>query len=86
VAGEKMGVAKAAGQLSSPDRATRIAAWDAIQQAWRGQEEGAAAILNALAGWRLELNKRRGGRANQEVTQRSLNVASMFPECGLKMA
>jgi len=67
VDGEKMGVAKAAGMLSNPDRSKRLAAWKAIQAAWRGQEEAAAGILNALAGWRLELNRRRGAKAGREV-------------------
>ena len=34
-------------------------AWQAIQDAWRGAEEPAAAVLNAISGWRLSMNKRR---------------------------
>eukprot|EP00854_Cymbomonas_tetramitiformis_P000681 gene681-1136_t len=67
VAGEQMGIAKAAGLLSNADAGRRRAAWEGIQAAWRTQEEAAAGILNALAGWRLELNKRRAAKAGREV-------------------
>ena len=67
VDGEAMGVAKAAGLLSSSQREQRRAAWDAIRAAWRGHEEAAAASLNAQAGWRLELAARRGRAAGRQV-------------------
>lgn len=56
---EKMGIAKTAGLLQHADRAVRKCAWKAINTAWESQEEACAAVLNALAGWRLETYKRR---------------------------
>lgn len=41
--GAKMGVAKAAGLLSSADRSERRAAWDGIQAAWKVHEEAVRA-------------------------------------------
>jgi oligoendopeptidase F len=46
-------------RLASADEPTRRQAWEAIERGWQGQSEAAAAILNALAGWRLTLAERR---------------------------
>ncbi len=54
-----MGLAQANGYLRSSDENERKAAWLAIEAAWQGQKEPCAAILNALAGWRLEVARRR---------------------------
>jgi len=48
-----MGIAEAASLLRSPDRPRREAAWRAVNGAYAGHEETLAAILDALAGWRL---------------------------------
>lgn len=56
---ETIGLAQASGYLRSSDEQTRKAAWNAINQAWDEQREPCAAILNALAGWRLEVVRRR---------------------------
>lgn len=56
---KEFGLAQASGYLRSADEAERKAAWEAITSAWREQREPCAAILNALAGWRLELAKKR---------------------------
>ncbi len=34
-------------------------AWRGINAAWRTHEESCAAAINAIAGWRLELNRKR---------------------------
>jgi oligoendopeptidase F len=57
VDGEIMGLARAANLLSSSDAQERQEAWDAIQTGWKVHEESAAAIVNALNGWRWEENK-----------------------------
>ena len=57
--GEEMGLAQAAALMSGRDPATRQAAWRAINKAWEQHEETCAASLNAIAGWRLELARRR---------------------------
>ena len=60
IAGREMGLAEASNLLSSPDRALRKEAFDAISAGWEGEQETVAAILNALNGWRLELSRQRG--------------------------
>ncbi|MGY3890048.1 M3 family oligoendopeptidase [Aeromonas mytilicola] len=60
VAGQERGLAEASNLLSSPDRAQRKVAFDAISAGWEGEQETVAAILNALNGWRLELSRQRG--------------------------
>jgi oligoendopeptidase F len=50
-----LGLAEAAALMSSADDAVRRAAWQGINEGWRAHEESCAAILNALAGGRLEM-------------------------------
>ncbi len=50
----EMGLASTAGLLRSPSESRRRAAWHAIQTAWKPHETSVAAILNGLAGWRIE--------------------------------
>ncbi|MEO0867003.1 MAG: M3 family oligoendopeptidase [Cyanobacteria bacterium J06642_11] len=59
VNGELMGLAKAANLQSDPQRETRLAAWQGIRNAWIGHQDTAAAILNAINGWRLEETQKR---------------------------
>ncbi|MEM9161520.1 MAG: peptidase family M3, partial [Cyanobacteria bacterium P01_F01_bin.4] len=59
IQGETMGLAKAANLLSDPQRETRLAAWHGVRNAWVGHQETAAAILNAINGWRLEETQKR---------------------------
>ncbi|MEM9486639.1 MAG: M3 family oligoendopeptidase [Cyanobacteria bacterium P01_F01_bin.116] len=59
VQGETMGLAKAANLLSSPQRETRLAAWQGVRNAWSAHQETAATILNSINGWRLEETKKR---------------------------
>ncbi len=54
-----VGLAEAQALTKVSDMATRRAAWLSIQKAWSLHQESAAAILNSLAGWRLELAKKR---------------------------
>jgi oligoendopeptidase F len=54
---------QAAALLSGADREKRIAAWEGLQSAWAAHCESVAAILNALAGWRLELVRKRDAAA-----------------------
>lgn len=56
---EEVGLAQASSMTKNVDPATRKAAWQGIQKAWKTHEESAAAILNSLAGWRLEMCKKR---------------------------
>ena len=59
-----MGLAEASGLMQKPDDALRENAWRAINGAWEEHAESCAAAINAIAGWRLEMCRRRsrGGR------------------------
>ena len=59
IQGETVGLAKAANLLGDPQRETRLAAWQGMRQAWSEHQETAAAILNAINGWRLEETQKR---------------------------
>jgi oligoendopeptidase F len=56
---QTMGIAQAAGLLQQPDDRTRRSAWQGINDAWEAHEESCAAAINAIAGWRLELCRKR---------------------------
>ncbi|MGZ3805099.1 MAG: M3 family oligoendopeptidase [Pseudobdellovibrionaceae bacterium] len=56
---ETIGLAQAQAMAFQKDPGTRKVAWHAVQDAWMEHKETSAAILNALAGWRHEVNKRR---------------------------
>ena len=55
----QVGLAEAAGLSQDPREAVRETAHRAITNAWCVHEESASAILNSLAGWRLEEYRRR---------------------------
>ncbi|ESA34734.1 peptidase m3 [Leptolyngbya sp. Heron Island J] len=71
VNGETIGLAKAANLLGSPQRETRMAAWQAIRNAWIGHQETAATILNAINGWRLEETQKRATVRELHYLERS---------------
>ena len=54
-----MGLAQASGLMLSPNDALRENAWRAINAAWDEHGESCAAAINAIAGWRLEMCRRR---------------------------
>ncbi len=56
---QTMGIAQAAGLMQRPDDTVRRGAWAAINDAWNEHEETCAAAVNAIAGWRLELCRKR---------------------------
>lgn len=55
----RLGLAQAAALLQQPDEEIRRNAWRGINDAWERQEEVCAAALNAIAGWRLEVCRKR---------------------------
>ena len=59
-----IGLAEASGFMRSPDEELREDAWYAINSAWQEHATTCAAAINAVAGWRLEMCRRRscGGR------------------------
>lgn len=54
-----MGLAEASSLTQKSDVDLRRAAWRGINAAWETQAESCAAAINAIAGWRLEMCKRR---------------------------
>lgn len=58
-----VGLAEALGMTKSPDSETRRLAWKSIQKSWGEQQENSAAILNALADFRLSVVQRRNQQA-----------------------
>ena len=58
----ELGLAQAAAFIRDGNEPKRRAAWRAIQNGWKSQETAAAAILNGLAGWRLEINSLRSAK------------------------
>lgn len=54
------GIAEAAGLMLGPDEHLREAAWRAINATWDEHVESCAAAVNAIAGWRLSMCRRRG--------------------------
>lgn len=57
------GLASASNFLRESDAEKREQAWLGINQAWEEHQESAAAILNSINGWRLEMNKARSKKA-----------------------
>ncbi len=56
---QSIGLATAAGLLKSSDAKVRENAWKNTNNAWTLQEESCSSVINALAGWRLEIYKKR---------------------------
>ena len=61
------GIAEAAGLMQRPDDRLRENAWRAINAAWDNHAESCAAAINAIAGWRLEMCRKRSVRAGTTV-------------------
>jgi oligoendopeptidase F len=74
---ETLGLAKASGLVRGDDEKARKAAWQAINHAWKEQKESAAGILNALAGWRIELAKKRSLKVKQDFLSQPIRMAKI---------
>ena len=61
------GIAEAAGLMQKPDDKVRENAWRAINAAWDEHAESCAAAINAIAGWRLEMCRKRSAPAGATV-------------------
>ncbi len=72
-----MGLAAAAGLMMKPDDALRRNAWQAINAAWTQNEESCAAALNAIAGWRLEMARKRSHRKTVHFLDAPLHASSI---------
>lgn len=56
---QRLGLAAAAALMQQPDDGLRQQAWRGINAAWEQYEVACAAALNAIAGWRLEMTRKR---------------------------
>jgi oligoendopeptidase F len=89
---QQMGIAQAAGLMQKPDDSVRRNAWSAINTAWEQQEESCAAGINSIAGWRLEMCRKRSdqhpvhyldapvhmNRISRATLERVLDAAATF--------
>lgn len=69
---EEIGLAQAAGMTRSRSEQERKISWQGVQQAWKENEESVASILNSLAGWRLEVCKKRSHTKPNDFMHRPL--------------
>lgn len=77
---EVVGLAQAQAMTKLPQEDQRRGAWLGIQEAWSHNQEAASAILNALAGWRLELAKKRSLRRKIDFLEEPLNSSRLGRE------
>ena len=77
---ETMGVAQAAGLLQKPDDGLRQRAWRAINTAWDAQGETCAAAINAIAGWRLEMCRKRSQGRTVHFLDAPRHMNRILPE------
>lgn len=61
---QELGLAEASSHLYGSDAKLRKSAWQGIQAAWRNQQDTAASIVNSIAGWRLEVARKRSHSRN----------------------
>jgi oligoendopeptidase F len=76
---QSMGIARAGGFLDSPKPHYRETAYRAINAAWESQTEPCAAILNALAGWRVDLCARRSFNVPMAFLDSPLHTSRILP-------
>jgi oligoendopeptidase F len=77
---EIVGLAQAQALVKQGDATRRRAAWRGIQKAWRVHQEAAAAVINGLAGWRLEMVKRRSHIRATDFLEEPLMAARIEKE------
>lgn len=70
---ETVGIAQAQVMRADVDEDRRKAAWMAVEEYWKNNEEPAAAILNSLAGWRISLNTKRSSKKQQHFLDPALH-------------
>lgn len=77
---ETVGLAEATGVLRESSEPRRRSAWYGIQAAWKTHEESCAAILNGLAGWRLEEYQRRARGQKSDFLAKPIHRARIKRE------
>lgn len=74
---ETVGVARLLSLLGEPAEEMRRQAWEGLNQVFTTHQESCAAILNALAGWRLEICQRRSHRVELNFLDTPLHANRM---------
>ncbi|MBW3694929.1 M3 family oligoendopeptidase [Vibrio sp. T187] len=77
---EELGFSQAASLLYGSDFDKQEPAWRAIQAAMKTHQESFAAILNAIAGWRLTENQKRSTLKDVHFLEPSLHGSRIVPE------
>ena len=73
----RVGLSEAGALMQSADDSVREDAWRAVNRAWEVHEHACAAVLNALAGWRLEMCRRRSGTRPVHYLDGALHANAM---------
>ena len=77
---EELGFSQAASILYGSEFERQEAAWRGVQDAMQTHQESFAAILNALAGWRLTENKKRSTKREAHFLEPSLHGSRIQAE------
>ncbi|PFG56047.1 oligoendopeptidase F [Vibrio sp. ES.051] len=77
---EELGFSQAASILYGSEFDRQEAAWRGVQSAMQTHQESFAAILNALAGWRLTENKKRSTKREIHFLEPSLHASRIQAE------
>ncbi|EJR0950241.1 M3 family oligoendopeptidase [Vibrio alginolyticus] len=77
---EELGFSQAASILYGSELERQEAAWRGVQDAMQTHQESFAAILNALAGWRLTENKKRSTKREVHFLEPSLHGSRIQAE------
>ncbi|HHF3007579.1 TPA: M3 family oligoendopeptidase [Vibrio diabolicus] len=77
---EELGFSQAASILYGSEFESQEAAWRGVQDAMQTHQESFAAILNALAGWRLTENKKRSTKREVHFLEPSLHGSRIQAE------
>ncbi|MDF5053846.1 oligoendopeptidase F, partial [Vibrio parahaemolyticus] len=77
---EELGFSQAASILYGSEFERQEAAWRGVQDAMQTHQESFAAILNALAGWRLTENKKRSTKREVHFLEPSLHGSRIQAE------
>lgn len=86
---EAWGLAQALSRTYSSNEESRRLGWECAQKLWTEHQDTSAAIINALAGWRLELCQKRSHSSPMDFLEMPLqqnrlqraSVAAMFKAC-----
>lgn len=70
---ETVSIAVASGLTKNKNEKTREAAWKGLQKTWSDHKQSVAEILNALAGWRLDVNELRSKEQKQSFLSQPLH-------------